>query len=78
VTSEEATALFQMRCNWDSYRITVAHGVWTAVRYNNPANVLTADTAAQLNWQIRVDYSQWLQDQAESQPPPNQPGPSTV
>jgi hypothetical protein len=66
VTSEEATALFQMRCSWESYRITVADGVWTGVRYNNPANMLTADTAAQLNWQIRVDYGQWLQDRAES------------
>jgi hypothetical protein len=66
VTSEEATALFQMRCNWDSYRITVARGVWTAVRYNNPTNVLTADTAAQLSWQIRVDYGRWRQGLADS------------
>jgi hypothetical protein len=66
VTGEEATALFQMRCNWESYRITFADGVWTAVRYSNPANLLTADTAAQLNWQIRVDYGDWLQDRAEA------------
>jgi carbon monoxide dehydrogenase subunit G len=69
VTSEEATALFQMRCNWESYRITFTGGVWTAIRYNNPTQVLTADTAAQLNWQIRVDYGQWLQDTAESRCP---------
>lgn len=66
MTSEEATALFQMRCNWESYRITFVHGVWTAVGYSNPTSVLTADTAAQLNLQIRVDYGRWLQDRAES------------
>ena len=66
MTSEEATALFQMRCNWDSYRITFNHGVWTAWRCSNPINVLTADTATQLNWQIRVDYGQWLQEPSQS------------
>jgi hypothetical protein len=78
VTSEEATALFQMRCNWESYRITFTDGVWAACRYNNPANVLTADTAAQLNWQIRTDYGDWLQDLAESRGQPDQPGRSTA
>jgi hypothetical protein len=62
VTSEEATALFQMRCTWDSYRITLTNGIWTAWRHSNPANVLTADTPTQLNWQIRIDYSQWQQE----------------
>ena len=65
MTSEEATALFQMRRNWDSYHITFTHGAWTAWRCSNPTNVLTADTATQLNWQIRVDHGQWRQEPSQ-------------
>ncbi len=66
MTSEEASALFQMRCTWDSCRITFADGVWSAWRCSNPTNVLTADAPSQLNWQIRVDYGQWLQEPSQS------------
>jgi hypothetical protein len=67
-----------MRCNWESYRITFNHGVWSASRYNNPANMLTADTATQLNWQIRTDYGDLLQRLAESRGQADQPGRSTT
>jgi hypothetical protein len=68
VTPEEATALFQMRCNWgESYRINFVDDVWTARRYNNFVDVvLAADTAEELNWLIRTDYGRWLQEPAES------------
>jgi hypothetical protein len=61
VTSEEATALFHLRCLWqNSYMITFSDGAWTARRHYNPAKVLTAGNAPDLRWAIRTDYGEWL------------------
>ena len=61
MTSDEATDLLNMRCLWqEAYAITLADGVWTARRHDHPAQVLTADTASGLRWQIRSDYGEWL------------------
>jgi hypothetical protein len=38
----------------------LSDGVWTARRHDNPAQILTADTAPDLRWQIRNDYGEWL------------------
>jgi hypothetical protein len=49
VTGEEATALFQLRCQWQgSYVIALRDGVWSASRYDDPTTILTADTAPEL------------------------------
>jgi hypothetical protein len=40
VTSEEATALFQMRCTWESYNTNLADGVWSACRYNDGVSLV--------------------------------------
>jgi hypothetical protein len=54
-TSDEATALFRLRCQWQhSYLITLRDGVWSASRYEDPATILTADTAPELR-QIMQD-----------------------
>jgi len=61
VTSEEAADLLQLRGLWPEARaITLADGVWTACRHDNPARVLTSGTAPGLRWQIRNDDSEWL------------------
>jgi hypothetical protein len=37
LTSEEATALFQLRCLWASaYAISLTDGIWVARRRDNP------------------------------------------
>jgi hypothetical protein len=69
VTSEDATALFHMRCLWHgAYAISVTDGIWVARRCDNPTRVLTADTAPELRWLLRADYGQWLA------PAPEPPG----
>jgi hypothetical protein len=61
VTSDEATDLLHLRCLWqEAYAITVTGGVWAARRHDNPAKILTAETAPGLRWQIRTDYGEWL------------------
>ena len=61
MTSEDATALFHLRCLWDSaYAISLTDGIWVARRRDNPTSILTADTAPELRWLLRVDYGQWL------------------
>jgi hypothetical protein len=56
VTSEDATALFHLRCLWDSaYAISVTDGIWVARRHDNPTRI-TADTAPELRWLLRADY----------------------
>ena len=61
MTSEEATALFHLRCLWHgAYAITVTDSIWVARRCDNPTRVLTADTGPELRWLLRVDYGQWL------------------
>jgi hypothetical protein len=60
MTSEEATALFQLRCLWqDAYHIGFSD-VWSAKRLNHPTTILTADTAAELRGLIQDDYADWL------------------
>jgi hypothetical protein len=61
VTSEDANDLLHLRCLWqEAYAITLNDGIWTAHRHDNPAQILTADTAPDLRWQIRADYGEWL------------------
>jgi hypothetical protein len=58
VTSEEATALFQLRCRWQgTYTIALREGVWSAWRLDDPATILTADTAPALRELLRDDYA---------------------
>ncbi len=61
MTSEDATALFHLRCLWDStYAISVTDGIWVAHRHDSPTRVLTVDTAPELQWLLRADYGQTL------------------
>jgi hypothetical protein len=61
VTSEDATALFHLLCLWQgAYVISVTDGICVARRRDNPTRVLTADTAPELRWLLRADYSQSL------------------
>jgi hypothetical protein len=57
LTSEDATALFHLRCLWDSaYAISLTDDIWVARRRDNPTRVITADTAPELRWLLRADY----------------------
>ena len=59
MTSEDATALFHLRCLWQSaYAISVTDGIWVARPRDNPTRILTADTAPELRWLLRADYGQ--------------------
>jgi hypothetical protein len=61
VTSEAAIDLLHLRSLWQqAYTITMSDGTWTARRHDNPARILTAPTAADLRWQLRNDYGEWL------------------
>ena len=61
MTSEEATALFRLRYQWqDTYAIALRDGVWTASRCDDPTTVLTADTAPELRRLMQDDYADWL------------------
>jgi hypothetical protein len=61
LTSEDATALFHLRCLWDgAYAISLTDGIWVARRRDNPTRVLTADTAPELRWLLCADYGQRL------------------
>ncbi|HUA27293.1 MAG TPA: hypothetical protein VMC03_00275 [Streptosporangiaceae bacterium] len=58
MTSEEATDLFHLSGLWqNAYIITLTNGTWTARRHENPAQILTADSASGLRWQIRNDFA---------------------
>lgn len=62
MNSEDAIALFHLRCLWDSaYAISVTDGIWVARRRDSPTQNLTADTAPELRWLLRADYRQSLQ-----------------
>ena len=61
MTSEDATALFHLRCLWHgAYAISMTDGIWVARRRDNPTRILTADTAPELRWLLRADHGQWL------------------
>jgi hypothetical protein len=65
VTSEDATALFHLRCLWqEAYAINLTSGIWTAQRCANPTQILTAGTALDLRWRIQNDYGEWLRTRA--------------
>jgi len=58
VTSEDATALFQLRCQWqDIYTIALRDDIWSARRADDPAAILTADTALDLRELLRDDHA---------------------
>lgn len=61
MTGDEATSLFRLRCLWgDTYSVTISpDGVWSASRLHG-AEVLTADSAEELNGLMQSDYSSWL------------------
>jgi hypothetical protein len=66
VTNEDATALFHLRCLWQgAYAISLTDGIWLARRRDNPARILTADTA-ELRWLLRTDYGLWLRTGPEA------------
>jgi len=59
VTSEDATALFDLRCLWQgAYAISVTDGIWIARPHDNPVRILTADAAPELRWLLRADNGQ--------------------
>lgn len=61
MTSEDATTLLHLRCLWHgTYTITVAGGIWAARQCDNRTRILTAESAPQLRWLLRADYSQQL------------------
>jgi hypothetical protein len=56
MTSEEASALFQLRYQWqDTYLITLSGGIWSAQRLDDPATVLAAGTGPELRRLIQED-----------------------
>jgi hypothetical protein len=56
VTGEEASALFQLRYQWQgSYFITLSERTWRAQRLDDPAVVLTAGTAPELRRLMQED-----------------------
>lgn len=56
VTGEEASALFQLRYQWQgSYVITLSESTWSAQRLDDPAVVLTAGTAPELRRLMQED-----------------------
>jgi hypothetical protein len=56
VTGEEASALFQLRYQWQgSYFITLSESTWSAQRLDDPAVVLTAGTAPELRRLMQED-----------------------
>lgn len=58
MTSEDATALFQLRCRWqDIYTIALRDDIWSAWRLDSPVTILTADTAPELRELLRDDYA---------------------
>ncbi len=60
MTSEDATALFHLRCLWQgAYAISMTDGIWVARSLDNPTHVLTADTAPELRWLLRAACGQW-------------------
>jgi hypothetical protein len=61
MTSEDATALFHLRCLWDgTYAISVTDDIRVARRSGKPTRILTADTAPELRWLLRADHGQQL------------------
>jgi len=59
MTSEEATALFRLRCIWEhAYRVEFREGVWSARRLSDPTVILTADTGLELGDLMRHDHAE--------------------
>jgi hypothetical protein len=56
ITQAEASSLFELRRHWeDTYRITLADGVWQAKPFDNVTHVLTADSAHELRTKLQED-----------------------
>ena len=56
MTGEEASALFQLRYQWQSsYFITLSESTWNARRLDDPATVLTAGTPPELRRLVQDD-----------------------
>ncbi len=56
MTSEEASAVFQLRYRWQgAYLITLSRRIWSAQRLDDPATVLTAGTAPELRRLMEED-----------------------
>jgi len=57
-TDAQAT-LNDLRAHWqDAYYINCSDGVWSAVPFDDRTILITADSAAELRWQIRYDYAE--------------------
>ena len=68
MTQEEATSLFQLRCNWqDVYRVEFSYGVWSARRLDDAMHLLTADTAGELRTMMQDDYAGRLSGERAAQ-----------
>jgi hypothetical protein len=61
LTAKEATSLWTMRVHWqDAYKISLNDGTWSASPLDAPAEVLTGDSAAQLNTRLQEDFAERL------------------
>jgi hypothetical protein len=59
LTGDDHRSLIWLQTNWGGYyMISLADGVWRAVRISNPAVVLTADSARQLRDLLRDDHAE--------------------
>jgi hypothetical protein len=57
LTREERSDLLNLMFHWDTaYRFEVIGGVWRAIPADDPAGVLTADSACDLRELVRADY----------------------
>jgi hypothetical protein len=57
MTVTEEAALADLGYHWGSaYAIRLRDGIWTAIPYDRPVEVLTAESADQLRILIQQDY----------------------
>ena len=58
LTREEQTSLISLSWHWEgSYTFQVVDGIWQATPLDDPAGMLTADTAEDLRHQVRMDHA---------------------
>jgi hypothetical protein len=58
MTEQEQQELWKLRTRWlGVYHVALVDEVWRAKRYHNVTRELTADSAKELDGQIRDDYA---------------------
>lgn len=58
LSKEEQTDLLDLTWHWENaYSFQVTDGVWRAIPADDPACVLTADSAWELREKVRTDYA---------------------